>query len=85
MEKKTKTYWRTFKYFLILSVSTYYILCISWIIKCLIIIDAGCKREDLCPVLQGIAFMSHVQLLTNNNLFLLYSFYTVCKMCKNIY
>jgi len=26
-------------------VSTYYILCISWIIKCLIIIDARCKHE----------------------------------------
>jgi len=25
----------TFKYFIILIVSTYYILCISWIIKCL--------------------------------------------------
>jgi hypothetical protein len=27
--------WSTFKYFIILIVSTYYILCISWIIKCL--------------------------------------------------
>jgi len=27
-------------------VSTYYILCISWTIKCLIIIDAKCKHED---------------------------------------
>ena len=36
----------TFKYFIILIVSTYYILCISWIIKCLIIIDARCKHED---------------------------------------
>jgi len=26
-------------------VSTYYILCISWIIKCLIIIDARCNHE----------------------------------------
>ena len=29
-----------------LIVSTYYILCISWIVKCLIIIDARCKHED---------------------------------------
>ena len=29
--------WRTFKYFIILIVSKYYILCISWIIKCFII------------------------------------------------
>jgi len=28
-----------------LLVSAYYILCISWIIKCLIIIDARCKHE----------------------------------------
>jgi len=27
--------WGTFKYFIILIVSTYYILCISWILKCL--------------------------------------------------
>ena len=33
-----ETCWSTFKYFIILIVSTYYILCISWIIKCLIII-----------------------------------------------
>jgi len=38
--------WSTFKYFIILIVSTYYILCISWIIKCSIIIDARCKHED---------------------------------------
>ena len=30
---------------LILIVSKYYILCISWIIKCLLIIDARCKHE----------------------------------------
>ena len=30
----TETCWSTFKYFIILIVSTYYILCISWIIKC---------------------------------------------------
>jgi len=34
------------KYFIILIVSIYYILCISWIIKCLIVIDARCKHED---------------------------------------
>jgi len=31
-----KTCWSTFKYFIIFIISTYYILCISWIIKCLI-------------------------------------------------
>jgi len=31
----SETCWSTFKYFVILSVSTYYILCISWIVKCL--------------------------------------------------
>ena len=36
-----KHVWSTFKYFIILIVSTYYILCISWIIKCLI--DKGCR------------------------------------------
>ena len=29
----SETCWRTFKYFIILNLSTYYILCISWIIK----------------------------------------------------
>jgi len=32
----SETCWSTFKYFIILIVSTYYVLCISWIIKCLI-------------------------------------------------
>jgi len=40
----------TFKYFIILIVSTYYILCISWAIKCLIITDARYKHEDLLMV-----------------------------------
>ena len=45
---RSETCWKTFKYFIILIVSTNhsYILCISWIIKCLIIIDARCKHED---------------------------------------
>jgi len=30
----SETCWSTFKYFIIWIVSTYYILCISWIIKC---------------------------------------------------
>ena len=42
----SETCWSTFKCFIILIASTYYILCISWIIKCLIIIDARCKHED---------------------------------------
>ena len=29
-----------------LILSTYYLLCINWLIKCLIIIDARCKYED---------------------------------------
>jgi len=33
----SETCWSTFKYFIILIVSTNYILCISWIIKCLIV------------------------------------------------
>ena len=36
----------TFKHFIILIVSTNYILCISWIIMCLYVIDARCKHED---------------------------------------
>jgi len=42
----SETCWSTFKYFIILILSTYYILCINWIVKCLIIIDARCKHED---------------------------------------
>ena len=42
----SETCWSTFKYFIILIVSTYYILCITWIIKCLIIVDARCKHEE---------------------------------------
>jgi len=32
---RSETCWSTFKYFIILILSKYYILCISWIIKCL--------------------------------------------------
>ena len=35
-----------------LIISTYYILCISWIIKCLIIIDVRCKHEDNIYIVQ---------------------------------
>jgi len=42
----SETRWSTFQYFITLIVSIYYILCISWIIKCLIIIDARCKHEE---------------------------------------
>jgi len=42
----SETCWSTFKYFIILIVSTYYILCLSWIMKCLIINDARCKHEE---------------------------------------
>ena len=40
--------------FTILIVSTYYILFISWIIKCLIIIDARCEHEDYVTFIQEI-------------------------------
>ena len=43
----SETCWSTFKYFIILIVSTYYILCISWVIKCLITIEVRCKHEDV--------------------------------------
>jgi len=32
---RSETCWSTFKYFIILIVSTCYILCIGWVIKCL--------------------------------------------------
>jgi len=44
----SETCWSTFKYFIILIVSIYYILRISWIIKCLILpikwIDVSCTN-----------------------------------------
>ena len=36
---RSETCWSTFKHFIILNVSTYYILCIGWIIQCLIFIS----------------------------------------------
>ena len=42
----SETFWSTFKYFIILIVFTCCILCVSWIIKCLIIIEARRKHED---------------------------------------
>jgi len=47
--------WSTFKYFIILIVSTYYILCISWTIMCLISIDARCKHEEPNHKIQHLA------------------------------
>ena len=46
----SETCWGTIKYFLILIVSTCYILCISWIITCLIVIDTRCKHEDCLTI-----------------------------------
>ena len=43
---RSETCWSTFKYFIIVIVSTYYMVCISLIIKWLISIDARCKHED---------------------------------------
>ena len=45
-----ETCWSTIKYFINSIVSTYYMLWISWAIKCLIIIDARCKHEEHCFV-----------------------------------
>ena len=40
----SETCWSTFKYFIILILSINYILCISWIIKCLSLMhDANMK------------------------------------------
>jgi hypothetical protein len=46
----SETCWSTFQYFIIWIVSTCYILCIGWIIKCLIIIDVPCKHKEDCFV-----------------------------------
>jgi len=43
---------KNYEKLIILIISTYYILCVSWIIKCLIITDARCKMkfgQILCP------------------------------------
>jgi len=44
--------WSTFKYFIILIVSKYYILCVSWIMKCLIhfniILSSTCRPSKWC-------------------------------------
>ena len=40
----SETCWGTFKYFVILIVPTY-ILCISWELKCFIIVDTRCTHE----------------------------------------
>jgi len=46
---RSETCWSTFKYFIILIVSTNYILCISWIIKCLSLMHgANMKITFLC-------------------------------------
>jgi len=55
---RSETCWSTFKYFIILIVSTYYILCISWIIKCLIIIDVRCKHEYFITVFKKVLHSS---------------------------
>jgi len=64
-----ETCWSTFKYFIILIVSTYYILCISWIIKCLIIIDAWCKHEDSDSIFFKVPFSVGIHLFMLQNLF----------------
>ena len=48
--------WSTFKYFIILTVSTHYIFCISWKIECLIIIDERRKHEDRHTVFRNTVF-----------------------------
>ena len=47
--------------------SIYYILCISWIIECLIITDARCKREDLLELVGTTARSSKYALTSGNN------------------
>ena len=42
----SETCWSNFRYFIILIVSTYCILCIGWIMKCSIIIVARCGHEQ---------------------------------------
>ena len=54
----SETCWSTFKYFINLIMSTYYILCISWIIKCLIVIDARRKREKCGYMFQPVTWSS---------------------------
>ena len=44
----SETCWSTFKYFIILILSTYYILCISWIMQCL----RGSVINHLKPTVQ---------------------------------
>ena len=61
----SKTCWSTFKYFIILTVSTHDILCISWIIMCLIIVDARCKHEDYVKSFPTI--MTHVRNINHDS------------------
>jgi len=44
----SETCWCTFKYFIILIVSTYYTLCISWIIKCLSLTSISAQLHVTC-------------------------------------
>jgi len=50
----SETCWSTFKYFIILIVSINHILCISWIVKILIVTDARCKYEDNSKVISNV-------------------------------
>jgi len=43
-----ETCWSTFKYFIILVVSTYYVLCISWIINCLSLMHRANMKIYFC-------------------------------------
>jgi len=58
----SETCWSTFKYFIILIVSRNYTLCISWTIKCLIVIDARCKHEDFTPYYRTFRWPENVDL-----------------------
>jgi hypothetical protein len=46
----SETCWSAFKYLVILIVSTYYILCIGWKIKCLITMDNKFQKSFFVPV-----------------------------------
>ena len=60
----SETCWSTFKYFIILIVSTYYILCISWIIKCLMLTLYEFGIRNYCHVLLNLEVFANFSLLT---------------------
>jgi len=92
----SETCWSIFKYFIILIVSTYYILYISWIIKYLIIIDAQCKHGrfnkissevELHPSMSSFTFLVKTEVycfLFTTQQYFLFTLFVRCKQrcCK---